>query len=408
MPTAVIFIILVHLLLRSGETAKPGSGNNTNKLVEYFCSRSGPTEIPEQTEGKIITLFKGNSFYENNQFCQWNLNAGSGNRIQIEVDQWKLQYAPPRALCDSYDHIKVADDDGFLVSWCQILPIFKSPFNINSRGQNLTISFQSDQTTPRNQRYSGGRLSFRIFDASDCPPNWISHKDTCFTLKHITQTWSDGQKTCNFEQSNLASIESQEEFDFLKTSYKGVFSKVWFGLNDKSIFGNFKWIDNSSAAGAFKAMSSLKADPFNHCGLIDFKKSTVKMADCENDASVLCRTAKGKVSKIYPIPLFKTDKGNEKDSKTSRGLLLGVLIPCILLLLLIVLTVTLYRHREKFSCFRSQTTAKRSQELNQQEELSLAQPSAPACCDEPYHPYNAPGHYISPPTYEEALESNAV
>ena len=82
---------------------------DTNKLVEYFCSRSGPTEIPEQTEGKIITLFKGNSFYENNQFCQWNLNAGSGNRIQIEVDQWKLQYAPPRALCDSYDHIKVAD-----------------------------------------------------------------------------------------------------------------------------------------------------------------------------------------------------------------------------------------------------------------------------------------------------------
>ena len=59
----------------------------------------------------------------------------------------------------------------------------------------------------------------------------------------------------------------------------------------------------------FFSMSSLKADPFNHCGLIDFKKSTVKMADCENDASVLCRTAKGKVSKIYPIPLFKTDKG---------------------------------------------------------------------------------------------------
>ena len=40
---------------------------------------------------------------------------------------------------------------------------------------------------------------------------------------------------------------------FLLPAYKGVFSKVWFGLNDKSIFGNFKWIDNSSAAGAFKA-----------------------------------------------------------------------------------------------------------------------------------------------------------
>ena len=69
---------------------------------------------------------------------------------------------------------------------------------------------------------------FYISDASDCPPNWISHKDTCFTLKHITQTWSDGQKTCNFEQSNLASIESQEEFDFLKTCMYICFSVLTF------------------------------------------------------------------------------------------------------------------------------------------------------------------------------------
>ena len=57
-------------------------------------------------------------------------------------------------------------------------------------------------------------------------------------------------------------------------------------------------------------MDSLKADPFKHCGLVDFKKETVKIASCEEEAAVLCRTAKGDLSKIYPIPLFKTDKGH--------------------------------------------------------------------------------------------------
>ncbi|RUS85447.1 hypothetical protein EGW08_006780 [Elysia chlorotica] len=359
-----------------------------------------------RAEEKLSLSSKGTLFMKTTNSV-WNLNAGSGNRLWIGVDQWKLQYAPPTALCDGYDHIKVTDDEGFLVSWCQVLPIYKSPFNIISRGQNLTVIFQSDQTTPRNQRYPGGRLSFRTFDANECPPNWVRHKDTCFILKQVSQSWSDGQKTCNFEQANLASIESQEEFDFLKTSYKDVFDKVWFGLNDKSIFGNFKWIDNSSAAGAFNAMNLIKADPFNHCGLVDFKKSTVVMDGCEKDAAVLCRTAKGKVSKIYPIPLFKTDKGNEKDSKTSRGLLLGVLIPCILLLLLIILALTLYRYRESFSCIsRSQTNSKRSEENDGPEELSLTRPSAPACDDE--HHCHGPTQYIAPPTYEEALESNAV
>ncbi|GFR94711.1 bone morphogenetic protein 1-like [Elysia marginata] len=313
MTQAALFLLFVFLLSKCAEADRSilesgrRSINDTEKPITYFCHKSGPLEIHKMTEGKIVTLYEGKSSYENNQFCQWNLNAGPGNRLQVVVDEWKLQYAPPRALCNGYDHIKVTDDEGFFVSWCQVLPLFKSPFYINSRGSNVTITFQSDQTTPKNHRYPGAQLSFRIF------------------------------------------------------AFKDVSEDVWFGLNDKSVFGNLKWIDNSSATGAFKAMRYLKADPFKHCGQVNWKESTVGMADCEAEASVLCRAMKGKVSKIYPIPLFKTDKGNDKDSKTSRGLLLGVLIPCVLLLLVIVLTVILYRYRYKFSCFnRSQADGKRT------------------------------------------------
>ena len=79
------------------------------------------------SSGETITIKTHNNdslYYTESQLCEWNINAGVGQRMQVKVVTSDLQYAPPGSLCDGFDNVKIIDDNSKIHSIIQFKIFF--------------------------------------------------------------------------------------------------------------------------------------------------------------------------------------------------------------------------------------------------------------------------------------------
>jgi hypothetical protein len=88
--------------------------------------------------------------------------------------------------------------------------------------------------------------------ATRCPRGYISYRAHCYYFAHYPASWEDASSTCNSLGGALATINSQEEDDFianhLSTELTGNLD-YWIGLNDVDTgenIGPFSWADGET------------------------------------------------------------------------------------------------------------------------------------------------------------------
>ncbi|XP_005103516.1 uncharacterized protein LOC101852709 [Aplysia californica] len=371
----------------------------------FYCP-DAPKQInlAQGEQASIITRYRGQSFYSESQYCEWHVDAGLGQRVHVEVAQSDLQYAQPGSLCDGFDSVKIVDDleNLVLVSWCGN----EHPDVINTEGHQLKIVFSSDSITPSTERYTRGvTLTLKAFASSECPPDWQRLESSCFKRQTSKASWFESQEGCNLEQGNLASIKSQEEFDFIRTYFNAT-GKVWIGLSDIASPTTFEWIDKVIST-SYNGVSTLTPNKFSHCVSLNVKSEELSTEDCEGKKyESLCRANRGPPFTIYPLPREGTNKGS---GSSGRLLLLGLLVPAAILLLLVIIGIIVYQKRKSLPWpFSTDTFGKRSAGATSASvELSgTTVPEARSSFNE-ISDQEASQH-VAPPTYLQAISDPRV
>ena len=123
-----------------------------------------------------------------------------------------------------------------------------------------------------------------LLTAEICPQGWSIFSDFCYHINNISQkNWTDARKICLNSNSDLASIASRDENDFVLSLLKdyNVTQLVWIGLKQNET-DQFVWSDGSKVTYPSEAVSSsgqFGASPY--CGLMNASQSVEwKIASC--------------------------------------------------------------------------------------------------------------------------------
>ena len=77
-----------------------------------------------------------------------------------------------------------------------------------------------------------------------CPQNWKEFKNHCYWLSDTKLRWPDANNFCLQQNSNLASILSAEEDEFLVAEFVDDRNFVWLGGYEKNdVEGAWTWTD---------------------------------------------------------------------------------------------------------------------------------------------------------------------
>ncbi|XP_072036733.1 uncharacterized protein [Amphiura filiformis] len=78
-----------------------------------------------------------------------------------------------------------------------------------------------------------------------CPPGWEALNDYCYFVSDNGLKYSDAKARCESLDSQLTSINSENENNFLTQKAVDAGSALWIGLDDLEVEGTFKWLDGS-------------------------------------------------------------------------------------------------------------------------------------------------------------------
>ena len=94
-------------------------------------------------------------------------------------------------------------------------------------------------------------LSFIIIFIETCtPPDWVYFNNSFFNVFKEKLNWFEAHWSCTSNKSNLTSIHSAEENDFLRKTGQALtpssISSAWIGLfNLNSTDRSYQWVDGS-------------------------------------------------------------------------------------------------------------------------------------------------------------------
>ena len=82
-----------------------------------------------------------------------------------------------------------------------------------------------------------------------CPtPDWLQFNGSCFKAFTERVNWFKAQQNCLSLNSNLTSIHSAEENDFVRNKVASSSGKVLIGLNNLKKKGVYEWVDGSDVS----------------------------------------------------------------------------------------------------------------------------------------------------------------
>ncbi|XP_077127745.1 macrophage mannose receptor 1-like [Ranitomeya variabilis] len=176
-----------------------------------------------------------------------------------------------------------------------------------------------------------------------CPDTegWIPFRNHCYHFESsVTKFWSEASRHCLFKGSTLVSIEDQTESNFLLHHTELLNDKVegfWIGLF-RNVEDEWLWYDNAP----------LDFVNWHHGIKFEASHSTcVTMSATKGTwENIACHRYKGYICKRLKTPL-PTEKPSEiPEVQSSRGAVIGVVLPIILVLAAIGTAVFFLRRRK--------------------------------------------------------------
>ncbi|XP_077187434.1 uncharacterized protein LOC143834493 [Paroedura picta] len=110
-----------------------------------------------------------------------------------------------------------------------------------------------------------------------CPEWWVGYKEKCYYFSETEGTWNSSQRNCSSHGASLASIDSQQEMDFLK-HFKG-HKRFWIGLQREAVGEPWKWTNGS----IFNDWFNVAAD-----GLCAYLDDDVSSTFCDSQRYWIC------------------------------------------------------------------------------------------------------------------------
>ncbi|XP_046578276.1 uncharacterized protein LOC124286003 [Haliotis rubra] len=381
----------------------------------YSCTNEANsiTRIEGVDSGSIYTRLEGQTFYDNNYDCRWLIDAGAGKRVHGTVVSSHLQWAPENAICTGgYDYLHVRDGmdetSPTIVLWCGA----RNPYSVTSTGQYMSLTFQSNGNNP--YKYTGVHLEFQVFDQGSCGPGWSSPSPThslCYKLMTHAETWSKAQMFCNYNQANLAVIQTQIQQDYVKYLLT---DRAWIGLSKVASESKMEWIDLSEQKLDFFATHDFQSN--EDCVLMNSVRGEWQTADCSRIiANFVCQTNKQGSTTIYPVPEHKEEAGEQ----SSLSIILAGVLGSLVVIAAIIAAVVIYmkcfakKRQEQPSSVTTRlqdsdnqsqsTTRNGSRNSGNASRTDFVFPSAPSMYEEEArHPD------VAPPTYEETVINDII
>lgn len=83
----------------------------------------------------------------------------------------------------------------------------------------------------------------------NCPASWPEYGSRCFRFIYTEMTWMEAERYCLRFRTNLASVHSNREYEFIQElvsgSSGGSFTRSWIGANDAVKNSEWLWSDGS-------------------------------------------------------------------------------------------------------------------------------------------------------------------
>ncbi|NP_001139338.1 C-type lectin domain family 7 member A isoform X5 [Sus scrofa] len=117
---------------------------------------------------------------------------------------------------------------------------YQSPLeNVDEDGYTQ-LDFSSHNLTRRSVVSEKGVLS------SSCPPNWITHENSCYLFSTSLDSWNRSKRQCSQLGSYLLKIDSSKELEFISRHVSSQPDhSFWIGLSHSQTEGPWLWEDGS-------------------------------------------------------------------------------------------------------------------------------------------------------------------
>ncbi|XP_017294289.1 galactose-specific lectin nattectin-like [Kryptolebias marmoratus] len=115
-----------------------------------------------------------------------------------------------------------------------------------------------------------------------CPPGWTWYGGHCYLFVKSEKDWADAESHCNSLDGNLASIQSSDEYTFIRDLVfreAGSHPRTWVGGHDAVKDGVWMWSDGSK----FVFSSWGKGEPNNNAGGESCMEINLRGNDYVND-----------------------------------------------------------------------------------------------------------------------------
>ncbi|XP_059790459.1 C-type lectin domain family 7 member A isoform X2 [Balaenoptera ricei] len=82
--------------------------------------------------------------------------------------------------------------------------------------------------------------------SSSCPPNWITHQNSCYLFSTSLDSWDTSKRRCFQLGSNLLKIDSLKELEFISRQVSSQPDhSFWIGLSRRQTEEQWLWDDGS-------------------------------------------------------------------------------------------------------------------------------------------------------------------
>nr|XP_020744911.1 C-type lectin domain family 7 member A isoform X1 [Odocoileus virginianus texanus] len=102
--------------------------------------------------------------------------------------------------------------------------------------------------------------------SSSCPPNWITHEDSCYLFSTLLDSWESSKRRCFQLGSNLLKIDSSKELEFISRQVSSQPDhSFWIGLSRRRTEEPWLWEDGSTLlSNLFQIRSTVTEKDSSH------------------------------------------------------------------------------------------------------------------------------------------------
>ncbi|KAM8881167.1 ladderlectin-like [Synchiropus picturatus] len=123
----------------------------------------------------------------------------------------------------------------------------------------------------------------------NCPRGWKEFRGRCFLYVETELSWANAEKYCRSMNANLASIQSDDEENFLDEYFDGKGSPdTWIGASDCVQENSYWWTDGADFAKVDWCEGQPLQDGSKYCLMLNNVDDCWSAEDCSSTKAFLC------------------------------------------------------------------------------------------------------------------------